>query len=272
MSTRVIVPSPRGWLRPVALKVPEITLWFWLIKLLSTAMGESTSDFLLLNINHYAAVVLVSLGLLVSMAIQLAAPRYLAPVYWFAVVMIAVFGTMAADVLHAVIGVPYVISTAVLAAALTVTFIAWRRVEGTLSIHSIVTTRRELFYWATVIATFALGTAAGDLVADTLGLGYPTATALFGIAFVVPWIGYRWFGWNAIAAFWAAYVITRPLGASAADWLAKTALGGLGFGDGVVAIVLTACIVLAVGYITVSRVDVASEPATHGDSRPTADT
>ena len=262
MRTQVIGPRSAGWLRPTALKVPEITVWFWVIKLLSTAMGESTSDFLVFHINPYVAVVLGSLGLVLAVTIQLATPRYLAPVYWFAVVMIAVFGTMIADVLHVVVGIPYVVSTAVLAAALGVTFVAWHRVEGTLSIHSIVTTRRELFYWATVIATFALGTAAGDLVASTLGLGYGPAAVAFGVAFVIPAIGYRWLGWNAIAAFWAAYVITRPLGASVADWLGKSTLGGLGFGDDKVAIVLTACIVLVVAYVTVTRVDVATDAVT----------
>jgi uncharacterized membrane-anchored protein len=262
MHSQVMHRASGGWWAPLALKVPEVTVWFWVIKLLSTAMGESTSDFLVFHINPYVAVVLGSLGLLLSVAIQLATPRYRAPIYWFAVVMIAVFGTMVADVLHVVIGVPYVVSTAALAAAIVVIFITWQRVEGTLSIHSIVTTRRELFYWATVIATFALGTAAGDLVASTFGLGYGPAAAAFGVAFVVPALGYRWFGWNAVAAFWTAYVITRPLGASVADWLGKSTLGGLGLGDEKVAIVLAACIVLAVAYVSVTRVDVAPERVT----------
>jgi uncharacterized membrane-anchored protein len=253
----------------VALKVPEVTVWFWAIKLLSTAMGESTSDYLVFHINPYVAVVLGTAGLLLSVAVQVAAPRYRAPVYWFAVVMIAVFGTMVADVLHVVVGVPYAASTAVLAGGLAVVFAAWRRVEGTLSIHSIVTTRRELFYWAVVVMTFALGTAAGDLVASTLGLGYPAAAAAFAVAFVVPGIGWRFFGWNAIASFWAAYVITRPLGASVADWLGKSTLGGLGIGDARVAVALTALIVAAVAYVTATRLDVAGESATTPpDSRP----
>jgi uncharacterized membrane-anchored protein len=259
MRTQVTGQYASHWFRPVALKVPEITIWFWAIKLLSTAMGESTSDFLVFHINPYVAVVLGSVGLVLAVSIQLAAPRYRAPVYWFAVVMIAVFGTMIADVLHVVVGIPYAVSTAALGAALAVVFLAWQRVEGTLSIHSIITTRRELFYWAAVIATFALGTAAGDLVASTFGLGYGPAALIFGVAFVIPAIGYRWLGWDAIAAFWAAYVITRPLGASVADWLGKSTLGGLGLGDEKVAIVLTACIVLAVGFVTVTRVDVGSD-------------
>lgn len=251
--------SSRERAQVAALKVPEITAWFWLIKLLSTAMGESTSDYLVFHINPYVAVVLGTVGLIVSVAIQVATSRYLAPVYWFAVVMIAVFGTMVADVLHVVVGIPYTASTLALSLALAAIFIVWQRVEGTLSIHSIVTTRRELFYWATVIATFALGTAAGDLVAATLGLGYATAALIFAIAFVIPAIGWRWLGWNAIGAFWAAYVITRPLGASVADWLGKSTLGGLGFGDDKVAMVLGVLIVLSVLYVTRSRLDIASE-------------
>jgi uncharacterized membrane-anchored protein len=250
---------PRTRFPKAALKVPEITAWFWIIKLLSTAMGESTSDFLVFHIDPYVAVVLGTVGLIVSVGVQMLAPYYFAPIYWFAVVMIAVFGTMVADVLHVVIGIPYAVSTLVLSLGLAATFLAWRRTEGTLSIHSIVTTRRELFYWATVIATFALGTAAGDLVASTFGLGYGAAAVLFAIAFVVPAIGWRWLGWNAIGAFWAAYVITRPLGASIADWLGKSTLGGLGFGDEKVAIVLGILIVGSVWYVARTGLDVAPE-------------
>jgi len=157
---------------PTYLKVPELTVYFWIIKLLSTAMGESTSDYLVFQINPYLAVVLGCLGLLVALAIQLWMPRYVAWVYWLAVVMVAVFGTMAADVLHVVLGIPYVVTTLAFAVSLGLIFVAWYRSEGTLSIHSIDSPRRELFYWAAVIATFALGTAAGDMTAATLGFGY----------------------------------------------------------------------------------------------------
>jgi uncharacterized membrane-anchored protein len=240
-------------------KVPELTLFFWAIKLLSTAMGESTSDFLVFHIDPYVAVVLGCLGLGVALIIQLRAPRYVAWIYWLAVVMVAVFGTMAADVMHVVLGIPYLVSTVALAAALAVVFVTWYAVERTLSIHTIDTLRRELFYWAAVMATFALGTAAGDLTASTFGLGYLLSVDLFAVAFVIPAIGYRFLGWDAIASFWTAYVITRPLGASVADWLGKPFLGGLGIGDGYVAIALTLLIVLLVGYLTVTRRDVAEE-------------
>lgn len=243
-------------------KVPEIALLFWVVKLLSTAMGEAFSDYLVFHVNPYLAVVAGTAGLLAALALQLRADRYRAPVYWLAVVMVAVFGTMVADVLHVVLDVPYAASAATLAVALAAVFAAWRRVEGTLSIHSIDTPRRELFYWATVIATFALGTALGDLTAATLGLGYPGSIALFAAAFAVPGLGWRYLRWNAVTSFWAAYVITRPLGASVADWLGKGALGGLGIGDGWVAVAFSACIVAAVAYLAATRLDVpADQPA-----------
>jgi uncharacterized membrane-anchored protein len=242
----------RDFVREGAHKVPEITLLFWVIKLLSTAMGESASDYLVFHVDPSVAVVAGCLGLVTALAIQLRADGYAAPVYWLAVVMVAVFGTMVADVAHVVLRVPYVISAAALATTLAAVFLAWHRVEGTLSIHSITTPRRELFYWATVIATFALGTAAGDLTAATLGFGYPASAVLFGVAFIVPAIAWRAFGADAVAAFWAAYVITRPLGASVADWLGKSALGGLGLGDGPVAIVLAGLIVVLVAYLTLT--------------------
>src|SRR4029077_7303221 len=155
--------------------------------------------------------------------------------------------------LQFVLAIPYAASAAGLATALAVVFVAWYRVEGTLSIHSIDTPRRELFYWATVMATFALGTAAGDLTASTLGLGFPASALLFAVAFAVPGVGYRFLGWNPIATFWAAYVITRPLGASVADWLGKGSLGGLGVGDATVAVVFGVCIAIAVAYLAISR-------------------
>ncbi len=240
-------------------KVPEITVYFWIVKLLTTAMGESTSDFLVFGINPYVAVVLGCLGLVVALALQLRARRYVAWTYWLAVVMVAVFGTMAADVAHVVLGIPYVVSTAVFALTLAIVLVVWSAVERTLSIHTIYDGRRELFYWATVIATFALGTAAGDMTASTLGLGYFASIVLFAILFVLPGLAYWLAGLNEITAFWAAYVVTRPLGASFADWTGKPYLGGLGWGDGKVALVLTFLIVGFVAYLSVSRVDVGDE-------------
>ena len=249
-------------LHTAALKVPEITAYFWVAKLLSTAMGESTSDYFVFQINPYVAVALGCVGLVVALALQLSVSKYIAWVYWFAVAMVAVFGTMAADVLHVQFGVPYVASTVFFAAALAVVFVVWYRTERTLSIHTIHAGRRELFYWAAVIATFALGTAAGDLTASTLGLGYPASLLLFAALFLLPGFGYRFAGLNAIFAFWFAYVMTRPLGASFADYVGKPYLGGLGAGDGKIAGVLTVLIIIVVAYLALSRVDAPADDVT----------
>ena len=236
-------------------KVPEVTIYFWIIKLLSTAMGESTSDYLVYHINPYIAVAVGCIGLIASLVLQLLVRRYIAWIYWLAVVMVAIFGTMAADVLHVVLGIPYLVSSVFFIVALTVIFVAWYASEKTLSIHSINTPRRELFYWATVIATFALGTALGDLTAATFGLGYFASGVLFAVLFAIPALAYRLFGLNAIVAFWFAYVMTRPLGASFADWFGKPILGGLGLGDLPVSLVLGILIVGFVGYLTITRKD-----------------
>ena len=240
-------------------KVPEITVYFWIIKLLSTAMGESTTDYLVYQINPYVAVALGCIGLVVALALQLSVRRYVPWIYWLAVVMVAVFGTMAADVAHVVLGIPYLVSTACFAAALAIIFVAWYAVEKTLSIHTIYSGRRELFYWATVMATFALGTAAGDMTASTLRLGYFPSFVLFAVLFALPALAYWLFRLNEIFAFWFAYVVTRPLGASFADWLGKPYLGGLGLNDGKVAVVLTILIIGFVGYLTITRKDMKGE-------------
>ncbi|HEU5200540.1 MAG TPA: hypothetical protein VFU32_12950 [Ktedonobacterales bacterium] len=241
------------------LKVPEITAFFWIIKLLTTAMGESTSDYLVFQINPYVAVALGCLGLVVALILQLWVRRYIPWVYWLAIVMVAIFGTMAADVAHVVLGIPYAVSAACFASALALIFVIWYLSEKTLSIHTITRGRRELFYWATVMATFALGTAAGDMTASTLNLGYSTSIFLFAGLFALPGVGLWLFGLNEIAAFWWAYVVTRPLGASVADWLGKPYLDGLGLGDDKVSIVLTLLIVVFAGYVTITRKDMKGE-------------
>ncbi|MFJ3959172.1 hypothetical protein [Arthrobacter sp. NPDC090010] len=231
-------------------KVPQVTVLFWVVKLLTTALGESASDFLVTSVDPYLAVIVSFLVFAVALAAQLRVRRYIPWVYWLAVTMVAVFGTMAADVIHVVLGVPYLVSTLGFACVLALVFWAWRRSEGTLSIHSITGGRRELFYWAAVLATFALGTAAGDLLAYTAGLGFFAAGVVFAVLFAIPGIAHRLAGLNATLAFWTAYVITRPLGASFADWSGKdTAVGGLGWGDGPVAAVLGLLIVLGVGWM-----------------------
>lgn len=242
--------------RQLLRKVPEVTLYFWIIKLLSTAFGESTSDYLVNTFNPYLVVILGFVGFVIILALQFVARRYIAWLYWLTVVAVAIFGTMAADVTHVALGVPYVISTVVFAAALAIIFVVWQKTEQTLSIHSINTTRREFFYWATVLATFALGTALGDLSAYTASLGYETSGILFAIVFLIPAIGYRWFRWNSIFTFWFAYIMTRPLGASFADWTGKAhSFGGLGWGDGPVGGLLAGLIILLVTYVSITQND-----------------
>ena len=240
-----------------ALRVPAIGVAFWVVKGLSTALGESTSDYLVHAMPPVAAVLLGFAGFTAALALQLRMARYVAWAYWLAVAMVGVFGTMAADVLHVAFGVPYTVSSALFAVALVVVFATWQRTEKTLSIHSIDTARREIFYWAAVMATFAMGTALGDFTAYTLHLGYFASAALFAAVILIPAVGYRWLRWNAILSFWFAYVLTRPLGASIADGLGKPrAFGGLGLGAGPVAVVFAATIVVMVAYLTVTGADV----------------
>jgi len=240
-----------------ALRVPEITAYFWVIKALSTAMGESTSDYLVHAINPVVAVGIGFIGFVVALWLQLSARRYIAWTYWLGVVMVGVFGTMAADVLHVGFHVPYIASSVLYAIALAAVFVTWYLTERTLSIHTVDTLRRELFYWAAVVATFAMGTAVGDLTAVTFKLGYDYSIVLFAVMIMIPAIGFRWLRWNAVFAFWFAYVVTRPLGASVADWVGKPkAVGGLGVGDGPVALVLTLAIACLVAYLAITRKDV----------------
>lgn len=250
----------RPWTTPALIKVPEITVGFWVAKALSTALGESTSDFLVHHIGPPAAVVVGALTLLVGLAWQFSATRYVAWIYWFAVVMVAVSGTLAADAVHVGLGVPYIVSTLFYGLVLAAVFVLWYRTEGTLSIHSIDTTRREIFYWSTVLATFALGTAAGDMTATTFGWGYLASGIVFAFVVAVPAVLYLRTRINRIFLFWFAYVFTRPFGASFADWLGKDRrLGGLALGDGTVAAILTVLIVVVVWFVTSTGRDVRVE-------------
>jgi uncharacterized membrane-anchored protein len=248
-------PSPTRAALPLAVKVPEIALIFWVLKLLTTGMGEAMSDFMGQHSVPLAAAVGL-FGLAFALWLQFRTPEYRAPVYWFAVMMVAVFGTMAADGIHDGASIPYAVTTPVFAAIVAATFFAWYRSEGTLSIHSINTRRREAFYWTAVLGTFALGTAAGDLTAYSLNLGFWTSAVLFAVIFAIPAIG-RWrFDLNPIVAFWAAYVLTRPLGASFADGFSKPTNGGLGWGDGTVSAIALVLFIALVTYVAVTKRDV----------------
>lgn len=228
-------------------KVPEITIIFWIIKLLTTAMGESTSDYLVHTLDPIVAVILGGIAFGIAMVLQFWVRKYIPWVYWLAVTMVAVFGTMAADIVHIVLGVPYVTSTIFFAITLGIIFFSWYKVEATLSIHSISTRKRELFYWLTVVVTFALGTAAGDMTAATFGWGYLLSAIFFGILFLLPGVGFKLFRLNNIFAFWFAYIMTRPLGASLADWLGRTPeLGGIGLGTGPTSIALVILLILVI--------------------------
>jgi uncharacterized membrane-anchored protein len=237
-------------------KVPEITVIFWIVKVLTTAVGEATSDYLVHRYNPYFVVFIGAFCLAIALLIQLKVVKYIASIYWLAVAMVAVFGTMAADVLHIELGIPYLVSSIFLAIVLTCIFIFWNMTEKTLSIHSIYTKRRELFYWATVLATFALGTAVGDMTAVTLGLGYLSSGLMFAILIAIPALAYWLFKLNDIVAFWLAYILTRPLGASFADWFSVSHIrGGLNMGYGTVSLGLTLLIICFVIYLSFSQID-----------------
>ena len=240
-----------------ASKVPQITVYFWLIKILTTAMGEALADFLAFRYGPVLIGVIGTVAFVAALVLQFRVRKYMAWVYWFAVAMVAVFGTLCADGMHIVLHVPYTISTTFFGVALAVVFVAWYAVEGTLSIHSIYTPRREAFYWFTVMATFALGTALGDLTATTLGLGFLASGIMFTVFIAIPALAYWKLRMNAIFAFWFAYVLTRPLGASYADWLGVGhSHGGVGLGRGLVALILSVVIVGFVAYLAVTRKDV----------------
>ena len=197
-------------------------------------MGEATSDYLDHRFSPYLAATIAFIAFAIALVLQFKQDRYRPWVYWFAVAMVAVFGTMAADGLHVEVGVPYIASSLFYAVVLVVVLTTWYKTEGTLSIHSVHTPRREMFYWLTVLSTFAMGTALGDLTATTFNLGYLHSGILFAVIFAVPGICYWLFRLNAIVAFWFAYIITRPLGASFADWMGVPKnVGGSGSWPGV---------------------------------------
>ena len=242
-------------------KVPVIIAFFWLTKVATTAMGETTSDALNgLPTGPALAIPLMLVGLVWTMRRQFRTDRYEAWTYWSVVVMVAIFGTSAADALHVGFGVPYLEVTILYAIILAAVFYTWHRVEGTLSIHSIRTRRREAFYWATVFATFALGTACGDMTATTLHIGYLGSGFMFLGLIAIPFLAHRYLGMNEVLAFWIAYVLTRPLGASFADWMAvEPHRGGLGLGAGGTSLILVAVVLLCIRRLATTKIDVRVE-------------
>jgi uncharacterized membrane-anchored protein len=251
-STDTAAPSR---IRPALTKVPEIAAIFWVLKLLTTGMGEAMSDALGQQSVPIAAAVGI-FGMWLALRLQIRQTEYRAPYYWFAVMMVAVFGTMAADGIHDGAGIGYQVTTPVFALVTAAIFYWWYRSEGTLSIHSITTRRRERFYWAAVLATFALGTAAGDLTALALNLGFWTSVLIFAAIISVPALGWWRFSWNPILSFWLAYIVTRPLGASFADGFSKPTNGGLNVGDPLVSLIAFIVFAGLVAYVHRTKCDV----------------
>jgi uncharacterized membrane-anchored protein len=252
--------SRSGRPEPLAAKVPEITALFWVIKILTTGMGEAISDFLGQISVPMAGFVGIA-GVTVAMRLQLRAREYRAVVYWSAVMMVAVFGTMVSDGLRDGAGISYAVATVFFSLTTAIVFALWYRSEGTLSIHSITTRRRETYYWSAVLSTFALGTASGDLTALSLNIGFFGSALLFTGIIAVP--GLLWWrgGLSPIVAFWAAYIVTRPLGASFADGFSKPhAITGLGLGDGPVSGLLLVGFVALVVYTAVTKRDIQPRP------------
>jgi uncharacterized membrane-anchored protein len=252
--------------RGLVSKVPAVTATFWALKILTTGMGEAASD-ALVRWGGIVAVAVTGIALAASFVVQFRAERYVPVVYWLAVAMVGVFGTMAADIPH-FLGIPLWITSAGYLLAVLVIFAVWYRLEGTLSFASITRGRREAFYWAAVVATFALGTAVGDLTADSWHLGNLVSGFLFCGLIALPVLARRWFGLNYVAAFWTAYVLTRPLGASFADWMGgPTFRGGLGVPTALVAVLWGLAILGVAAYVVITdrrRADGVDHPAATG--------
>ena len=238
-------------------KVPEVTIYFWIIKVLCTTVGETASDFLNVNLGFGLTGTSVAMGacLLAVLVFQFKAKKYIPGIYWLAVVLISVFGTLITDILTDSLGFPLEASTAVFSVALALTFAAWFAKERTLSIHSIFTRRRESFYWLAILFTFALGTAAGDLMAESLGLGYLVTGIIVCVVIAMTTIAWR-FKLDAVLAFWIAYILTRPLGASLGDYLSQTqANGGLGLGASITTAAFCMAILAVIIFLTLTHRD-----------------
>ncbi|GAB3589232.1 membrane protein [Angustibacter peucedani] len=240
-------------------KVPEVTVWFWVIKVLATTVGETAADYLnvTLGLGLTLTTIVMGVALVAVLVWQFRATRYVPSTYWLAVVLISIVGTLFTDNLVDGLGVPLQVTTLAFAIALAVTFTVWYRSERTLSIHSITTTRRESFYWLAILFTFALGTAAGDLLAEGLGIGYFPSVVLFAVCIAMVAGAHYGLKLGAVLSFWIAYVLTRPLGASLGDFLSQAkGDGGLGLGTVVTSAIFLVTILVVVVYLTRSRRDV----------------
>jgi uncharacterized membrane-anchored protein len=244
--------------RRILNKVPEVTLFFWIIKILCTTIGETAADYLNVNLGFGLTntTYVVAALLTIALIFQFRSRRYVPGIYWTAVVLISVVGTLITDNLVDNMGVALQTTTIVFSIALAVTFAVWYAFERTLSIHSIVSFRREAFYWLAILFTFALGTSAGDQVAETYGLGYFVSVLMFAAAIALITLAHFRFGLGPILAFWLAYILTRPLGASIGDLMSQpTADGGLGLGTTVTSLIFLAAIAALVVYLTVTKAD-----------------
>ncbi|MGH3381187.1 MAG: COG4705 family protein [Actinoallomurus sp.] len=251
-------------------KVPEVTIYFWIIQILCTTVGETAADFLNTNLKLglTKTTLVMSASLIATMVFQFRAKKYVPGVYWLTVVLISIVGTLITDNLTDNLGVALETTTALFAVALVVTFAAWFASERTLSIHTIYTVRREAFYWATILFTFALGTAAGDLVSEKLSLGYLVAAAIFGGLIAIVAFSHLGFKVNAILAFWIAYILTRPFGASIGDYLSQApGDGGLGLGTVVTSALFLVTILVLVVYLAVTRKDETAPNRKDGNGR-----
>ena len=239
-------------------KVPEVTLYFWIIKVLCTTVGETASDYLdgNLNLGLTNTTYITGSVLIVTLFFQFRSRKYVPGIYWLAVVLISVVGTQITDNLVDNLGVSLVTTTIAFSIALAVTFATWFWSERTLSIHTIYTTRREAFYWLAILFTFALGTAAGDLAAERLALGYWVSALIFGGIIAAVWVAHVRFNLDAVLAFWIAYILTRPLGASLGDYLSQKRVdGGLALGTTVTSVIFLSAILIVVAYLSITRKD-----------------
>jgi len=257
--------SPKNWFqgelsidRKILNKVPEITVYFWIIKILCTTVGETAADFLntSLNLGLSGTTVVMGLLLVIILFFQFRSKKYIPSIYWLAVVFISVVGTLITDNLTDNFGISLVTTTVVFGVVLAIIFAIWYKVEKSLSIHTINKMRREGFYWLAILFTFALGTAAGDLTAETLNVGYFLSILLFGGLIAAVTIAHLRFKLNAVLSFWIAYILTRPLGASIGDFLSQAKeSGGLGLGTTITSALFLIAITLTVVYLTATKKD-----------------